>query len=545
MSMPSLDALEYLGQATVPYINMHGVHTFRRYLSATPRYNFVAVFYGQTMIQTGGEYTWCTRSSDGSELYINDALFVNNKGRHSDKKVCGKKRVPRGLVKVEARVFSSSGTPIIHVMYDGPDTQKNSKLMRSKDATKVAPKHRPTKSNWFMRIYKSSKELSSIPEVSTLKLLGEAEEIATISFSNMYGLRKLVPETPSANFMWVIYGSLKIQQKGEYEFCSTSDDGSRIILDNYLVVDNDGLHGALRRCASRVMDKGSYPVEVEGFQRGGGVYQTVTYRGPDTGNARLLMRSVGDGAGEAPAPRPPSSWTLRMYSSHSPLTSVPNLAFCEFVEETQVSFVDFDSWADFKTSIGAKMPSKSNYVYAAYGNVKIGTAGLYTFCTTSSDGSLLYVDGVQAVNNDGLHARGEKCGQVKLEEGLRKLLVEGFKQFGDAYVRATYSGPDTGNVKRFLRSDNANAPAMPGCYGRHGHSLTPTGPSTWTLRIFKASQMVPQLRSMSDAMYQWLDFVGEKVVKDIYIRRCASNTAFCTFQVFLLDLFGLSICLVN
>ena len=166
--------------------------------------------------------------------------------------------------------------------------------------------------------------------MSTLKLLGEAEEIATISFSNMYGLRKLVPETPSANFMWVIYGSLKIQQKGEYEFCSTSDDGSRIILDNYLVVDNDGLHGAFRRCALRVMDKGSYPVEVERFQRGGGVYQyqTVTYRGPDTGNTRLLMRSVGDGAGEAPAPRPPSSWTLRMYSSHSPLTSVPNLAFC-------------------------------------------------------------------------------------------------------------------------------------------------------------------------------------------------------------------------
>jgi hypothetical protein len=109
LSMPSLDALEYVGQAKIPYINFHGVHTFRTYVTGTPQYNFVAVFFGQHLINTGGDYTWCTRSSDGSELYIDGALVVNNKGRHTDKLMCGKKRVTRGLVKIEARVFSSSG----------------------------------------------------------------------------------------------------------------------------------------------------------------------------------------------------------------------------------------------------------------------------------------------------------------------------------------------------------------------------------------------------------------------------------------------------
>jgi len=109
LSMPSLDALEYVGQAKIPYINFHGVHTFRTYVTGTPQYNFVAVFFGQHLINTGGDYTWCTRSSDGSELYIDGELVVNNKGRHSDKLMCGKKRVTRGLVKIEARVFSSSG----------------------------------------------------------------------------------------------------------------------------------------------------------------------------------------------------------------------------------------------------------------------------------------------------------------------------------------------------------------------------------------------------------------------------------------------------
>ena len=113
LSMPSLDALEYVGQATIPYINFHGVHTFRRYLQAAPRYNMVAVFFGQANVKTGGTYTWCTRSSDGSALYMNGALVVDNKGRHTDKQVCYKRRVARGLVNIEARVFSSSGKPIM------------------------------------------------------------------------------------------------------------------------------------------------------------------------------------------------------------------------------------------------------------------------------------------------------------------------------------------------------------------------------------------------------------------------------------------------
>jgi len=344
MSMPSLKSLEYIGQATIPYINFHGVHTFRAYLPETPRYNFVAVFWGQHKVLTGGSYEWCTRSSDGSELYINGALVVNNKGRHTDKTMCAKKTVPRGMIKVEAKVFSSSGSPEMHVMWKGADTNGNTMIMRSMDSRRFAPKHTPTKSNWALRMFKSNKALRHIPDVAMLKMVGEAEEVPKIAFSRFSQLRALVPETPSTNYMWVFYGSLLIEQEGMYEFCSTSDDGSRIILDGRLLVDNDGLHGAVRRCSSRQMTKGDHDVVVEGFQAGGGVYQTITYSGPDTGGARLYMRSAGDSAGEAPPLPPPSKWTLRMYRSRTPLAWTPNLAHVTFVGETQVllTVVQFD-----------------------------------------------------------------------------------------------------------------------------------------------------------------------------------------------------------
>ena len=511
LSMPVTDALEYVGQATVPFVNFHGVHDFRKYMHGTPRYNFMAVFWGQQMVHTGGTYTWCTRSSDGSELHVNGALVVDNKGRHGDKTMCKAKRVPRGMVKIKAKVFSSSGHPIMHIMWKGPDTGGNTKILRSMDSKKASSetKYPPERSNWSLRMFKSDKALRVIPDVSMLKMVGEAEDIPKIAFSRFSQFRKLVPETPSSNYMWVFYGSLRIKGEGWYSFCTTSDDGSRIILDGTLLVSNDGLHGAKRVCSSRKMERGSHDVVVEGFQAGGGVYQTVTYSGPDTGGARLYMRSVGENAGEPPPLPPPSSWTLRMYRSRTPLAWVPNLAHVSFVEETQVPFINFANTAEFKRAIGSKMPT-NNYVWAFYGNLEVKTAGIYTFCTTSDDGSMLYVDEIEVVSNDGLHGARERCGRIKLESGLRKIFVPGFQRYGGAFMRARYFGPDTGNVKRYLRSDNSNAPKKP-------------APSAWTLRMFKGSSSVPRLRSMADAMWQWLDFVGEKVVKDVYVR---SNSDF-------------------
>jgi hypothetical protein len=313
----------------------------------------------------------------------------------------------------------------------------------------------------------------------------------------------LVPETPSSNFMWVFYGSLLVQQKGMYEFCTTSAEGSRIILNGFLLVDNDGLHdghhGAVRRCATGEMETGTHSVEVEGFHRGGGVYQDVTYSGPDTGGARLYMRSVGNHAGEAPPLPPPSSWTLRMYTSYTPLAYVPNLAHVKFLDETQVPFIAFEKTADFKKAIG-KTPI-DNFAWAFYGNLDVITAGTYTFCTTSSDGSDLYVDRTQVVDNDGLHGPREICGAIKLQSGLRTLFSPGFLRYGGAFMTATYQGPDTGNVMRYLRSDNQNAPKQPAA-------------SEWTLRMFKGNT----LQSMADAMWQWLDYIGEKKVRDVYVR---------------------------
>lgn len=48
---------------------------------------------------------------------------------------------------------------------------------------------------------------------------------------------------------------------------------------------------------------------------------------------------------------------------------------------------------------------EANYAWAFYGKLEIKQPGTYTICVTSDDGSFLYVDSKELVNNDGLHGK--------------------------------------------------------------------------------------------------------------------------------------------
>ena len=65
-------------------------------------------------------------------------------------------------------------------------------------------------------------------------------------------------------------GFLQIETNDVYLFCLTSDDGSRLIIDGEVVVDNDGLHGSQELLGTIPLAKGWHPVTVEWFNKTGG-----------------------------------------------------------------------------------------------------------------------------------------------------------------------------------------------------------------------------------------------------------------------------------
>lgn len=73
--------------------------------------------------------------------------------------------------------------------------------------------------------------------------------------------------------------------------------------------------------------------------------------------------------------------------------------------------------------------------------LQIDEAGEYRFYTTSDDGSKLYIDAEEVVNNDGDHGAIERMGEVTLQTGLHKIDVDYFNQAGGGWLDVYYKGP--------------------------------------------------------------------------------------------------------
>jgi hexosaminidase len=65
------------------------------------------------------------------------------------------------------------------------------------------------------------------------------------------------------------FGFIKVPKRALYRFTLASDDGSKLFLDDILVINNDGLHSLEEKSVERGLNEGYHPVRVEYLQRTG------------------------------------------------------------------------------------------------------------------------------------------------------------------------------------------------------------------------------------------------------------------------------------
>lgn len=83
------------------------------------------------------------------------------------------------------------------------------------------------------------------------------------------------------NYFGIVYeGSIHIPETGGYEFSLASDDGSRLLIDQKVVVDNDGLHGVVEKEGKIALEAGFHSIRILFFEASGGEELFVYMRGP-------------------------------------------------------------------------------------------------------------------------------------------------------------------------------------------------------------------------------------------------------------------------
>ena len=121
-------------------------------------------------------------------------------------------------------------------------------------------------------IYKQKKGVQNIDGMQTRKatnagIMPNFDNISGADFANNRD-----------NFGLVAEGYLVIEKENSYNFRIWSDDGSRVTLNDKVILDNDGLHGTDYKEAAVTLTEGLHPFKVEYFQGEGGSYLSWNWK---------------------------------------------------------------------------------------------------------------------------------------------------------------------------------------------------------------------------------------------------------------------------
>ncbi len=127
----------------------------------------------------------------------------------------------------------------------------------------------PEKNGLIYRYYEGDWE--KIPDFTLLRPLGSG---------TIYEIGLDQIPFKQEKFGLVLEGVLKIPATALYTFYLNSNDGSKLLIDGEIVVNNDGLHGALEKQGDIQLSEGMHKMRIDYFQAGGGFHLEASMADP-------------------------------------------------------------------------------------------------------------------------------------------------------------------------------------------------------------------------------------------------------------------------
>ncbi|MEY2429032.1 MAG: hypothetical protein QOJ40_1917, partial [Verrucomicrobiota bacterium] len=167
--------------------------------------------------------------------------------------------------------------------------------------------------------------------------------------------------------------------------------GTRLILGNPALVDNDGLHAMMEKAGAVFLNAGKHSIRLCWFNHLGPSGLEVYYQGPG-----LPRQKIPDSALFRPALDPASNalrWTngvdYQCYENELAAPKSDEAGWFRAPNSNLLAPVQQGSTANFDLAVASR---PENVGLEFNGSVNVTRDGLYTFSTISDDGSLLFID---------------------------------------------------------------------------------------------------------------------------------------------------------
>ena len=179
----------------------------------------------------------------------------------------------KGRHAIRVEYFNREGGGGVVVEWMGPGTARSVVPASALFSKKPVPR------GLLARFFATPTLQSTLPRFpvgSDMPLLKEAT-VNNLNFpsSSNFGNLGL-----SRRFIGVFTGFITVPSSGKWTISSESDDGSKVYIDDNLLVNNDGLHGMTEKGASLDLLKGSHSIRVEFFNGDGPGGLVLRWAGP-------------------------------------------------------------------------------------------------------------------------------------------------------------------------------------------------------------------------------------------------------------------------
>lgn len=383
-------------------------------LSPKLRPNFYGFKYtGFIDVPRTATYTFYVTSNDGSRLSIDGVEVVNNDGVHTARERFGVMELTAGLHEIDVEYFQRAGASDLIVSWGSQFMARrpiNSSELSSSLSAIVAddPDTGPSirgqvsykyyEGNWFF-----------IPDFSdeTVILEGEVDGF------------NLSPALSNDYFGIEYNAFLTIPWDGNYTFYISSDDGSRLFINDTEVVSNNGVHANRERSGSIALTAGTHRLKVEYFERKGGQALDVKWSGPLIAKQTIDLGALASDGSIPGNPGPSIAGQVSYKYYEGVWTAIP-----DFSNETVLKQGEIDAF-----DISPRL-SNDNYGFEFNANLTIPASDDYTFYIASDDGSRLSINGDVVADNNGLHGYRQVSGTASLTTGTYQLKVEFFERSG-------------------------------------------------------------------------------------------------------------------
>jgi hypothetical protein len=91
---------------------------------ALPKGSYAMQFHSYLQIEKGGKYTFYINSNDGSQLFVDDKLLIDNGGEHGAREISNSVELTPGKHSIRSDYFQAGGGKVLSVSYESEEIKK-------------------------------------------------------------------------------------------------------------------------------------------------------------------------------------------------------------------------------------------------------------------------------------------------------------------------------------------------------------------------------------------------------------------------------------